>query len=392
MKLKTIAFFTYPKNHQYGVQQAFSEGLARALERAGVGSELFAYTDLGSGQILANLTKNRPSCTAGFNVVVGEHSPLEPLGLCHLSMIVDAASYFPELLKNPLAITSFVDEDSVGFFKMMGAKHVIYLPHAVEKAHVVSDNSMRDIDILLAASYIDIDEVVDILRALLSEKSSRELIQKAETVLSSETLSPLQAFVELVESHGSFEEELLQKKIPYFDLMNVFDRYIRAIDRVRIMEAIDRPLHIYGTGWKKNSKDIFHDPVPFEKMPELLRRSKIVINSVPMFKRGLHERLLLALASGASVVTNKSYGLQKVFGEGGGLDYFLAPHYKDVNLAIERALGDEDSRFKAVLERHDLILQEHTWDARAKELILQLPPHIEAIEKGMQGGISHLLG
>ncbi len=385
MKLKKIALFTYPKNHQYGVQQAFSEGLARALERAGVAASLFAYNELGSGTIIAECSKNRPSLTAGFNVVVGEHSPLEPLGLCHLSMIVDAASYFPEILQNPLAIVSFVDEDSVGFFKMLGAKHVFFLPHAVDRESITEEPSQRDLDIVLPASYIDLDEVVDIIKTLLSEKSCKELMEKAELVLASGTLSPLQAFVELVEAHGSFEEELLQKKIPYFDLMNAFDRYIRAVDRMRIMEAIDRPIHIFGTGWKKNKKDHFHDPVPFAEIPALFRRSKIVINSVPMFKRGLHERLLLALASGAEVCTNRSFYNEKVFGE--NLLYYLSPDYASINEKIAHRVADEAGRFAAVSKMQAIIKQDHTWDIRAKQLKEVLPGHIEAVEKELQGGI-----
>ncbi|MCE5293760.1 MAG: hypothetical protein LLF94_04005, partial [Chlamydiales bacterium] len=115
MKIKRIDLFTFPHNHQYGVQQAFSEGLQKALLRLGVQSDLFAYKELGAGQILAELVKNAPNCTAGFSVTVAKHSPLEPLGIPHVSFIVDSATYFPELLQNPDAIMSFVDEDSVKF-------------------------------------------------------------------------------------------------------------------------------------------------------------------------------------------------------------------------------------------------------------------------------------
>jgi len=208
-------------------------------------------------------------------------------------------------------------------------------------------------------------------------------MEQAERVLASSIVSPLQAFVELVEAKGSFEEELMQKKLPYFDLMNLFDRYIRAVDRRRIVEAIERPVHVFGpkSAWKGNC--IYHEPRPFTEMAALFRQAKIVINSVPMFKRGLHERMLLALASGASVITNRSDYVQQIFSNSPALLGYLSPDYTKINEEIERALQDEQKRFTQVVATH-ATLKAHTWDERAKQLLQELPSHVEAVEQEMQ--------
>lgn len=399
-KIKRIDLFTFPHSQQYGVQQAFSEGLQKSLQRLKVASSLYPYKELGSGQIIADLIKNAPDCTAGFNVTVAKHSPLEPLGLPHVAMIVDSATYFPELLQTPNAIVSFVEEDSVGFFKMLGAKHVFHFPHAIDADLLEAQNGPRDLDVVMCGSFIDSDEILATWNTLLSPYSVARLLEVAEKVLASASISHLQAFVELVEERGAFEKELVDKSIEFFDLMNSLDQYIRGVDRRRILEAIDRPVHVFGAKkyeelWKKSIKDfkklVFHDEVPFAEIKSVLKRAKVVLNSFPMFKRGLHERMLTSLACGASVLGNDNVYVQSEFGSSPlAILNILSPNYNQVNMLIDAALKNEEARFDAVVATHDTIRSKHTWDVRARMLLEILPPMLDEIRKNNPVGISHL--
>lgn len=398
--MQRIDLFTFEYSQQYGVQQVFSEGLQKSLIRFGLNSSLYPYKKLGDGQIIAELVKNAPECTAGFNVTVAKHSPLEPLAIPHVAMIVDSATYFPELLQNPNAIVSFVDEDSVGFFKMLGAKHVFHFPHAISADSLVTKNSARDLDVVMMGSYIDKDEILATWNALLSPQSVARLEEVAQKVLASDHISHLQAFVELVEERGAFEKEVVDKQLEFFDLMNSLDQYIRGIDRIRMLQAIDRPVHIFGAKkyeelWKKSIKEthklIYHDEVPFSKMQEVLVRSRVVVNSFPMFKRGLHERLLLGLASGASVLGNDNVYVANEFGScPTALLNVLSPNYTQANQLIENALKDEEARFAAVVATHDIIRNKHTWDVRARQLVAILPQMLDQVRKNNPVGVSHL--
>ncbi len=396
MKIQRIDLFCSPSNQQYGVQRAFSEGLQKSLLRLGIASSL-----LDESKILEELVKNKPDCTAGFSVTVGKHSSAEPLGIPHLSMILDSATYFPELLQNPNAIVSFVDEDSVGFFKMLGVKYVFNFGHAIDK-DLLDENTLnekRDLDVVMMGSYIDADAILAIWKDLLSTDAQNELLNIAERVLASPTLSHLQAFVELIEKKGDFEKELLAKSIQFFDMLNSLDQYIRAIDRRSIVEALDRPVHIFGAKqyielWQKSVKDpkklIFHPEVAFKELPALLKRSRIVINSFPMFKRGLHERLLMALSCGASVLCNDNVLVQKTFGKSSAILKYLFPDYAKANQLIEACLQDEQARLKAVFDTHPTIREKHTWDVRAHALLTILPSFLEDIRKNNSEGIKHL--
>lgn len=408
MKLKRIDFFAYKDVPQYGVQQAFTQGLQAALRRLNILSDSHDYKSLSHGQVVAELAKNSPDCTAGFNVIVAKHSPIEPLGIPHLSMIVDCATYYPELLDAPHAAISFVEEDSVGLFKRLGVQNVFYLPHAIDRELLSAQNverakkQKRDLDIVMCGSFHDGDEIIAMWKDLLSEKARRRLMDLAEEVLASPHRSHLQAFVELVELKDDFEGELKEKSIHFFDLMNSLEVYLRSIDRLRYLQAIEvGDIHIFGykkyeESWKKALKSkkrlFFHPDVPYTELPAVMQRAKVVLNSMPTIKRGLHERILLALSQGASVLSNENSITTRFFPEPLAHLALLPPDYSAANALLEAAFKDEEARLSQVLKTHETILQQHTWDVRAQMLLKTLPPIIESIKALREPNIFNLNG
>ena len=121
-----------------------------------------------------------------------------------------------------------------------------------------------------------------------------------------------------------------------------------------------------------------------------MQRSKVVLNSFPMFKRGLHERLLLALASGASVVSTDSMYVQRAFGKTGAILPYLSTSYDTVNQMIEVALQDEDTRFANVMATHEILKKYHTWDVRAQMLVDTLQTLLEGNKNNSDNPFSGL--
>lgn len=396
MKLKQIDFFKNTKS-QYGVLSAFSAGLQKALARQDVRTHDLDMDSLSQGEIVAKLAKNRPDCTAGFNVIMPKHSAIEPLGIPHLSLIVDCATYYPELLKTEHVVATFVEEDSCGFLKILGFPNVLFLPHAIDrellapKAQEEVKATKRDLDVVMCGSYYSSDEILTAWKELLSPSAVKQLMDMAEEVMASTHRTHLQAFVELVEQQGAFEKELLKKKIEYFDLMNSLELYIRSVDRVRHLQAIDGyDIHIFGAkayeeGWKRELKGkkrlFFHPEVPHDELPKIFRRARVVLNSLPTIKRGFHERLLLALSQGASVLGNGNVYIESQFPESKALLNILPPNYAKANSLLADAFKDEEARLADVLFTHATIGEHHTWDQRAKTLLKKLP----AILTEMQG-------
>jgi len=101
-----------------------------------------------------------------------------------------------------------------------------------------------------------------------------------------------------------------------------------------------------------------------------MRRSKIVLNSCPSIKEGVHERLLAAYASGAAVITSASSFLKTEFPSA---QFYSAYKWDSVNDLISELLDDEELRRSSVREAQQTIKIQYTWDVRTHQLLEQLP-------------------
>lgn len=386
--MKRIDFFTNTKS-QYGVLAAFENGLQQALRRSGVVSQTFDILSDSEGYILSHFAKDMPDCTIGFNVIPSYLS-FEQLGIPHIALIVDCVTYYPEIFECKNAVVGFVEEDSCGFLRQCGHKYVIFFPHAIDKNQIKSTfrEEKRDLDVVMCGSFTDSELIRASWRLLLSKKAQDLLVDMAEQVLASTHMTHLEIFVKEMEKAGFFAQEIKEKGIPAFTLINWLEMYIRGLDRVRFIQAIDADVHIFGLKqeqeqWKEALKGkknlIFHEAVPYEKLPELFSRARVVLNSMVTIKRGLHERLLLALAQGASVLTNDNIFLEKTFGQHKALLAVTSHNYSIVNTLLAEAFQDEEKRLRDVLSTHKIITEQHTFDVRAKMLQDVLPPIIQEI-------------
>lgn len=396
MSVQRIDFF-HNRRSQYGVLEIFRDGLQKALRKLNVASDSFEFEELEEDtDILPRVAKNHPDCTAGFNILLPRSSPIESLNLPHLSILVDFCSYYPEILRTNHIVATFVEEDSCGFLQHLGFQNALFLPHAIDKELLQARvfQTKRNLDVVMSSSYVNPEAIIKLWRERLSKASVDALLQMAEEVLSSPHRSHLQAFVELTEQHGPFEKELLAKKLDYFSELNLLEIYIRNIERQRLIQSItDYEVHMFCSKtsqekWQealKNQKNvIYHDEVPFAALPSIFQRAKVVINSIPFIKRGLHERLLVALSQGASCLSNENSYISSQFPQNLAVPQYLGPNYTLVNELIANCLQDEEARLNAVKETHALIGRYHTWDVRAETLVKKLPPILKRIKQNLK--------
>ncbi len=383
MKFTSIAFLRNKRSPQ-GVLESFSEGLEEAFSRLGVRVKAFDYEEFESGTCIEAIRAMKPNCTIGFNILLPEDSPLD---VPHYAPLCDSATYYPELRLTNHLIASFMEQDSFGFYKRLGVEKIFFLPHALSRDFFSRDlHKKRDYDVVLPGSFVNPDAISTVWKDILSPSSYKQMVDLAEEVLASPHLSHLQAFTQLVEERGAFEKELLDKKLDFFSQINMLEVYIRNVDRLRLVQNIkEHTIHIFcpkpmvsawqkAVGGKKNVE--FHEAVSFTELADVFSRSKLVINSIPTIKRGLHERFLLALSQGASVLTNENIFITNQFFAPKAILNTLSPHYQALDAKIASAFADEEARIAEVVSTHPTIKQEHTWDARAKSLMEILPPFI----------------
>src|SRR5438105_109449 len=123
-----IDLFKNTRSH-FEVLAHFTKEFQKALRRHKIASKTYDILTQSEGEILAHFVKDSSNYTAGFNVLVAEHSFFEPLNILHLAIIVDCATYYPELINSPHTIALFVDEDSCDFVRFFGHENTIFFPH-----------------------------------------------------------------------------------------------------------------------------------------------------------------------------------------------------------------------------------------------------------------------
>ena len=193
----------------------------------------------------------------------------------------------------------------------------------------------------------------------------------------------MQAFVELIETNKDFDAEISSKGINFYILLEMFGSLsTRHRPREDAPSHRGERNHIFGpheAEWKAVLKGknrlVFHPEVPYEKLPEIFLHSRCVITSFPHIKRGLHDRILLALSQGATVLCNDNLYVQRDFPEGKAVLPILSPNYSKANERIDFALANEQERLDAVLATHT-IRRSYTWDSRARTLVDELPPFL----------------
>jgi spore maturation protein CgeB len=395
-KLKHIDLFENNQS-QYEVLSHFTHEFQQALHRKKIQSKIIKKDKTTTSVAIEHFAEKNLDCTAGFNYLIDEELFFEKYRIPHLALLVDFATYYPELILCPNIISAFADEDSVEFFKLFGTNQVLFFPRAIER-EVVSEklnneivNSERNLEVVLCSSFIDADVIYKKWQVNLSPPLVKLLDDITEASLASRDHSHIQATLQELQVNLEFAQEIKEKKISFLDVINSVEQAMRGRDKIRILNALHgHKVFIFGPTddkilWERvlNKKNTytFHKPVHFKDLFSVFKRSKIVINSMPAIKRGFHERLFMALAAGASVLTNDNVSVPMSFDQGQHLIYFLSPEYHKINQGIETALSNEKKRLEDVLKAREYIRDAHTWDARVKMLEVSLPPLLKKVKK-----------
>ncbi|MCH9628105.1 MAG: hypothetical protein S4CHLAM2_17580 [Chlamydiales bacterium] len=312
-------------DNRYGSAAHFSKMLAAAFERQGVYTRLHWIAEGRFSDALHTIQSDPPDLTCSFSDIK------PPLGLFwpHLSLLVDPAIYFLHQLQGEQAWVSCVDEGDVEFLRSLDCERAFYLPHGVESTLKTSPAKKRPYDVVFFGSCIE------------PEAPDEIVLAASQRVLSSENLSILQSLVEL---------EIADEKLPGYHMQ--VDLYTRFLDRVSLLKSLkSHRVHIWGEGaWEKYVPHAtVHPAIPFEKTFEVMQAAKIVVNSSPRFKRGLHERILYGAMCGAAVLSASEIGYTYCYGE------WENQTFKDWEQKADQ------------LQSH--VLAHHTWDHRAKTLL-----------------------
>ena len=363
----------------YESKRHFTVKLAEAFERKGVKTKIIDVDENSlSAELIQDLKAFEPDLTASFNTLlpVSEGRFLcDFLQIPHWSILVDPLFYSLQYTRSPYSWISCVDRSDVAYLQGMGFERGFFFPHGVERDLEPGDEK-RIYEVVFFGTCYDYES----LRASWQQRQPQEIskvLDEAIELFSSDIRLSLADALAKAWSNSKLDPV----KADFPALFYYLDNYTRGKDRVELIRAIkDVPVHVYGDlsrdnvaailGWRqylKNQKNVtIHPSVPYGDALQILKQSKFCLNSMPFFKNGSHERVLIGLAAGAVPITTENLYFQEEFTPGKEVIFYPMNQYASVNEPLHRLLADETARQAAAAAGGKKVLANDTWDKRTE--------------------------
>lgn len=375
--------------NQYESKRHFTVKLAEALERGGLKTQVF---DLQDNRISLDdwnaLTAFDPQLTVSFHTTFRNPSGKfywEEMEVPHFFPLVDPAVYALEMIQSPYCVTSSVDADDVVWLKQNGYERVFYWPHAVEREMLEGQPEEKVYDVVFLGTCTDFEGT----RLRWRERYSPEVVKVLEGA-AEKILSGCDEPMTKVLADGWGASGLNPKEVNFKELYRQLDDYTRGKDRYELIAAIeDVPVVVFGEpswtnpipgiGWEAylgDKKNVtVKPPVKYGEALQILRQSRMCLNSNIFFRDGSHERVLMGFACGCLPVTNDNGFIKKEFAK--DAVKYTAGQWKTVNGEIQHLLSTPREYEARLMRGKERVRLHHTWDQRAATFLEEIPKLLE---------------
>lgn len=250
--------------------------------------------------------------------------------------------------------------------------HFIFVPHGGAKAKAVD----KDIDVLYVGSFPNIDEIsfIDVeVENVDSEDFYQYLIEFYD---SGNELEPH----EIVKLYTNLRDIKINAN-EYWRLTgrvcHTIDAYHKTMRRKKLVESIinsGQTVHLCGGSWEYLNElgldnVVYHGHCTPEECVEYIVRAKIVLNDLPSFRYGSHERIFNGMLNGAVVVTNESSYLRSRFVENEDILYWDGWEPENVINNINILLEDEELRKSIADNAYEKVKDSDVWSNRIQDIL-----------------------
>lgn len=359
----------------------FSNSLAAQLRSLGHEVEIFS-TAAESVTNLERLTD------LSFDAVIDFNSDLPKLKMEDDTYFLDQINspFYNVILDHPLYHHDMLKQPLCNFHVLcLDHNHNSYIqnhyPH-IRSVHVWAMTGeeckrpyplSKDIDLLFTGTYTSSSSVTDAMDKIpdFLKDITLSLIQfmKANPSLTQEA-----ALTAMLPSL----DEIAAEKFPlYMQACFYADTYQRASRRESLLlDLADSglSLSICGSGWRNSefaqySNIKIMDEIPFFDTFSLFLRSKIVLNMMPGFLNGTHDRVYSSMLNHSICLTDATPVLKDQFIDGTNICFYDPSDRTSLPATAARLLADYD-RYACIAEAgYDAAIRSHTWQARVADLI-----------------------
>lgn len=310
----------------------------------------------------------------------------EPDDRIHIIWLVDHPRYviarfvdYPQMDKIYIGCVDRTHMDYLTAY--YGISNTFFAPHFGWKASNTIPYEKRSCDIFFPASYVRFEE--DVARRYEGLTGAlKVIVDKTIAFLLEHTQYSLEKGVQMVLRQFGEPDYMELSKICMEVAGEYIDFYLRTTMRERVLRELLRKgltVTVCGKNWTHflQRKDetgelvILGEELTYTQVFHQMADSRIILNVMPWFKDGSHERVVMAAMNGAIAATDNSAYISKIWGDGRAVIYDLneperlAGRIKELLLCQDEAMAVAQAGQKAA-EKYATV---RNWGTYLKQIL-----------------------
>ena len=282
--------------------------------------------------------------------------------------ILDHPLYYMDTMEQApqYGIVVCVDRKHVEFLQKFApcVKRSIFLPLAGERETYEEKKKWkeREIEVLFAGQ--------------LKRREEFRFNDFQEQIIEELLVHPHRTTEEVMEEcyrreHPDAETEEIKDVIVQNAIVDIYMKYWYRHEAVRRLVEAGIRVSVYGNGWEKadyadNVNLQICGAVEQKECIHLMGNSKIVLNVMPWFKDGIHDRVINAMLAGAVCVTDESGYLSEIFEAQEDYVPFRLEELDELPKLVERVLTNESIASSMIQSAYQKAAERDTWSARMR--------------------------
>ncbi len=253
--------------------------------------------------------------------------------------------------------------------------HVLPLPGTKSPRDIPF--SKRKYDLTFTGTYTDPDIIMSLIEDFGRELTA-EMKSLTEIMIEDPDLTMEGAFENIIKGFG--KDPVKDAGSFFAGRMHAYflvSTYVTAVYRKLVVEKAAQsgvPFTVIGHGWEKMksltkyANVTVRDPVDFDKTFDIMADSRAVLNVMPWFKNGCHDRIFSAMLNGAVSVTDESAWFSGRLDKGAEYIEYSLKKLDDIPGIIREAFDDRGEMAEIARKGMEKAMN-YTWKSNCEALI-----------------------
>lgn len=365
----------------YDLARIFGDAYIDAFQKMSITVDILDVKSSDINNLIAYIKTQHYDLVISFNAILLSEcvQQIHVSATLFWAILIDHPYYMYSRLTetHPNLVVSCVDHTHVRYLRKYypNIKYSCFLAHGGNLPTVpLKTFEERDYQVVLMGSYNNpelqkekIHQLPDLLREI-----SEKVIETYYATCSS-PLEDLFAYY-----FDEYQLKLSDEEFAFvLSQLTDVDRYIRSRNRELLINKLvsnNIQVDIFGSGWEafacSNPEYIrYHGSIPYLKTIEIMCNSKIVLNPLPLFMNGSHERVFTSMLCGAVCVSERNLYLEREFIDNENICFYDMLNLDKLPKKIHQLLTEQGTAASIAQKGLSLAAEKHTWANRAKDIV-----------------------